>query len=700
MKAGFRGDIQGLRAVAVVAVLLWHAELTWLPGGFVGVDVFFVISGYLVTRMLTGQFRETGRLSLTDFYARRARRLLPAACVVLLSTLVLTRLFLPSLRWSDTAWDVLASSLGAVNWRLAARATDYLSQDAAPSIVQHYWSLSVETQFYLVWPLLVLVVVLAWARYARARHGHARVGRNSLQVWLTVAFAAVFAASLAESVRATATDPGTAYFATTTRVWELALGGILAVAAPWLRRLPAVAAAGLGWLGVAAIGYAVAAYSSTTAFPGHAALLPTLGAAGIIACGATAGRKGPALLLDTAPLRFVGALSYSIYLWHWPLLTLAEARYGPMPVAASVCVALASVLPAWLTYRLVENPVRRDRRWHRTPAAALRSGVLATGATVAAVLIFLQLFVWPTAWRATTVDTLAAGTAAAAGERIGAEVLRDPPGGDRRGAPVDRVARLLPDTTAIRLDVPESYARKCHQDDRGDAPLRCEYGHRTGRFTVALVGDSHATQWVPALEGAATRRHWRLITYTKSACPFAAMEVAHPVHKPYDTCLRWNGNVLAKLLADPPDLVVVSGSSYEVVRDGEILGAGESVSASAEGLRSHLRALTAASVPVVVLRDTPHPHRDLAECVSAHRNRLTACAYDRASSEGGADQLAAVQGMAGVRLVDLSDAICPTDPCAAVIGRVVVYRDSNHLSATYARTLADRLGDALVARKR
>src|SRR4051812_43798713 len=369
-KDGFRGDIQGLRALAVLLVLFWHARIPGVTGGFVGVDVFFVISGFLITGMLVGRLRRTGRLSLVDFYARRVRRLLPAAGLVLAVTLVLTALFLPRLRWTSTAWDVLAANLYSVNWRLAGQATDYLAQGSAPSAVQHYWSLSVEEQFYLVWPLL-LIFAAFWARRRRQRLGLA----------LGLTMAAVLVVSLGWSIYLTRVDPSRAYFVTTTRMWELALGGLVAVAMAQLARLPKYAGATLGWLGLGAIAVSALTFSGGTAFPGSAALLPTVGAAAILASGGgRGGRLGPALLFDTAPLRVIGAWSYSIYLWHWPLLVIAQTRFGPLPVPAQMAIAAFSFLPAWLTYRYVENPIRRNRRLQASAVRALGMAAVVTAA--------------------------------------------------------------------------------------------------------------------------------------------------------------------------------------------------------------------------------------------------------------------------------------------------------------------------------
>jgi peptidoglycan/LPS O-acetylase OafA/YrhL len=361
----YRGDIQGLRAVAVVLVLLSHTGLAFLPGGFVGVDVFFVISGFLITRLLVTEWERTGRISLTGFYARRAKRLLPAAGLVLAVSMLLTLFFLPKTRWAETGWDVVASGLYAMNWRLAEQAVDYLATGDAPSILQHYWSLAVEEQFYLVWPLLLIAVGWTVRRFRGRNAGRPRV--------LLLVLALIAVPSFAWSVHLTVSDPARAYFVSTTRIWELALGGALALLGHHLARLPRRAAAGLGWAGLGAIVAAAFWITPAMAFPGYLALVPTLGAAAVIAAG-TAGPAGPERLLDRRPMRAVGALSYSLYLWHWPLLITAEARFGELSVTAGLAVVLFSVLPAVATYHFLENPVRRSKRLALYPLQALRVG--------------------------------------------------------------------------------------------------------------------------------------------------------------------------------------------------------------------------------------------------------------------------------------------------------------------------------------
>ncbi|WP_247657154.1 acyltransferase family protein [Micromonospora sp. U56] len=672
-RSAFRPDIEGLRALAVLLVVLWHAGVPYVSGGFVGVDVFFVISGYLITTGMAAEVAARGRLSLGRFWARRAKRLLPSSALVLLAALVLTHLLLPAIRWRDTAWDVVSSALYLVNWRLAEQSVDYLAADQAPSIVQHYWSLAVEEQFYLVWP--VLLVGIAWLA-RRGRAPHTRFRTLALGV-----VGVVWAASFAWSVLLVETDPGRAYFVTTTRMWELAVGALLALAP--LRRLSGAVASAAGWLGVAAIAASAVALDTTIPFPGAMALPATVGAALVIAAGAT-GRYGPVALLRLPPMQFLGGISYTLYLWHWPLLAVLTARMPDPGLPAVAATVALSVVLAYLTSRLVERPLWHSPRLAVRPRVALGLGAACTVLSVCAGLAF-QVTTGP-----------AAPDSAAVRNALGAAVLTadDTTGA---GAPVDRVPSVVPDPSVARDDLPSVYADRCHASQTDRKVLRCAYGAREAAVTVAVIGDSHAAQWVPTLRAVVERRNWRLLTYTKSQCPVLDVDVVGgDGQRPNNSCAAWNRDLRARLAADRPNLVVTTSYNYSAYRDGRTLKGADGRAALVDGMRRTWQSL-ARVAPVVVLRDTPAPRLDVAECVSAHPEQLTRCAVPRDEALAGIGplQVDAAKGLTGVRLVDLNDAICPAERCAAVIGGVLVYRDTNHLTATYARTLGTRLDEQL-----
>ncbi|MEU9504726.1 acyltransferase family protein [Micromonospora sp. NPDC048170] len=673
-RSGFRKDIEGLRALAVVLVVLWHADAPFVSGGFVGVDVFFVISGYLITRGMAAEVAARGRLSLTRFYARRAKRLLPSAALVLLVALALTYLFLPGIRWRNTAWDVVSSALYVVNWRLADQSVDYLAAEQAPSIVQHYWSLAVEEQFYLLWP--VLLAGVAWLVRRRS------AGRPSFGKVAVAVVGVVGVASFAWSVVLVQTDPGRAYFVTTGRMWELVVGALLALLP--FPRLPRVVASALGWAGVAAIVVSAVTFDASTPFPGAMALPATVGTALVIGAGA-ANRHGPVAVLGLPPLQFLGGISYTLYLWHWPLLVvLTTGMDDPGFTGPAVGVALSVVL-AYLTSRFVERPVWHSRKLSVKPQAAIAVGLAATVLSVYAGLVFHL------ATASARPDDAAVWSAP------GAAVLKAGAAATDVGAPVDRAALVVPDPLVARDDLPSVYADGCHASQTETKVRSCTYGAPTAAVTVVLIGDSHAAQWVPALRSIAEQRNWKLVTYTKSQCPFLDIAVAGGEEgRPNNSCATWNDSLRRTLAEDSPDLIVTSSFNYSAHRDGDVLRGAENHTALVDSMRRSWLGL-AGVAPVVVMRDSPAPRLDIADCVSANREQLTKCAVprDQALAGIGPLQAEAAKGLAGVHLVDLNDAICPTDRCAAVIGGVLVYRDTNHLTATYARTLAARLDEQL-----
>ncbi|MFB9803913.1 acyltransferase family protein, partial [Streptomonospora salina] len=359
------------RAVAVALVLVYHVDHDLLPGGYVGVDVFFVISGFLITSLLLREARTEGRVSLGAFYVRRIRRILPAASVVLVGTGLAALWLLPATRLAETARELVASAVYVENLFLAGESVDYLAAESAASPVQHFWSLAVEEQFYLLWPLLFA----AWAA------GGPRWGRRRVAL---AAAGGVLAVSLGFSAVLTATDPQPAYFLPQTRMWELAAGGVLAVASVrivWPVRVRWV----LGWAGLAAIGWSVLAYDDQTPFPGVAAVVPVAGAAAVIAAGCNGGRWSSYGLLASGPARFGGDISYPLYLWHWPVIVFASALTGSArlePLYAGLAVVVSVVL-AWGTKVAVEDPVRR---WGLLRSGR-RAGVFAVVAALVVVLV-------------------------------------------------------------------------------------------------------------------------------------------------------------------------------------------------------------------------------------------------------------------------------------------------------------------------
>lgn len=692
IKSKFRADVQGLRAIAVGLVLIYHAGAPFLPGGFVGVDVFFVISGFLITGLLLKEINEKERISLSDFYARRARRILPASLLVLLVVGLSTIAFLPRTRWESIATEIFASAFNAVNWVFASSSTDYLRNDEAASPIQHYWTLAVEEQFYIVWPLiLVLAVFLSRRKKTRKRISQSSDDKYTLRTRLIVlAITIISVSSLAFSIYYTEFNPGAAYFVTTTRIYELGIGAMVAVFANRLSSISTKASTLLGWVGLSAIVCAGLFFSSATSFPGYAALLPTLGTAAIIIAGmAGPQRSGVGRMLSLRPFTWVGDISFSLYLWHWPMIVFATFFLNGLSFYQGMAVILMAFIPAYVSYRFVEQPIMK---WDYTQEkkAALGLGLIGMLATSLVGLSIQLVPPVPTAPVASTGPAFEINAEEKKKDTVvplsGAELLaKDAAVGD----PDVAVTQFRPTAIQAAQDFPPNYNDGCHQDAQGTVATSCTYGEADGDFHIALVGDSHAAQWLPAVIRLAEENGWRVDSFTKSACPLTSRMVMSPgFEDTYDSCLEWANNVTKTLTSkDAPDLVLTTNSLYQTA-------GGESFS---EGLAEKWNEIESDGVAVSVLVDTPVPGIHIAECVEVNEKALNKCAVDRevAMRNGAEMQLRAAEKMGSVNIIDLNDFICPESRCAPVVGNVLVYRDTNHLTATYAKTLAPALGDSL-----
>ncbi len=669
-RAGFRPDVEGLRAAALVAVLLYHADLSFAPGGYIGVDVFFVISGFLITGLLLKELEQSGTLSVARFYSRRAKRLLPMTVVVLGTVVALSWLLFDPVRMEAVSFDVIAAGLYVMNWRLAIEAADYFGAGLQASPLQHFWTLGVEEQFYLLWPTLLLAV--AWVCR--------RTGWR-LRPALAAAFAVVAISSLAYSIYSTGQEAGAAYFSTLTRGWELALGGVLAlVPASWLQ-LSRLAASALCAMGLGAIVWATVQFNDGTLFPGYAALLPTLGTVAIIAAGFTSTSAIPARLLTLAPVRHVGRVSYSWYLWHWPPLVFAAAIWGKLSPQESLVVLGASYVPAVLTHRWVERPFHHSETLSKYPRKALALGGACTSSAVA---LGLVLFV--------TTPTIPEPPEQRV---VGATAML---GDDRSLQKSADAVRPAPREAEAKHNRPQMYADGCHLELSETESPECVYGNPSSKTTVVLFGDSHAMQWFPALNTLAKERHWRLVGVTKSACPPAEVNINNAtLRREYRECVEWREQMLERIAREKPNLIVTSSlPTYRVRENGKRLRGEAREQALVEGYVSTLRKVRATGAPVALIEDVPHPNKDIPECVSRELDDLQRCATPKSKAlDYPKINTRAAQEIEGVHLIDPTSMLCLEKTCPAVIGDVLVYRNGAHLTPTYVRTLTPWLAKQL-----
>jgi peptidoglycan/LPS O-acetylase OafA/YrhL len=681
-KTAHRSDIQGLRGVAVLLVVLGHAGVGVLRGGYVGVDVFFVLSGFLITGLLLAEGRERGSISLSKFYCRRARRILPAAGVTLLATMLAATYLLNFVRARDAVWDGVAATGFTANFRFARLGTDYFAQGQPPSPVLHFWSLAVEEQFYLVWPALLSLVLLGSGLGSRRRRFH----RGRLLAVVTLAGSA----SLAWSVWQTREFPRVAYFSPFTRAWELALGAALAIGAGasvrWHPHWRALA----GWLGLAAIAVAAISYTESTPFPGTAALLPTIGTALVIwaGIGTRAARLTPARLLELQPLRYVGDCSYSLYLWHWPLLAIAPLYLGHrLSVSANLALVAVAFVLSIASYEAIENPIRRAR-WSRRRTALVFTastvfvlvGAAASLAAISSEKARFETRAPAAGERGTAVSIIPstsvtgrhATTAAALPEVVAAvqAALRDDPLPTGLTPSVEHVGAV-----PARYVLPRGCVPVAASND--SSSLLCPIGRTTSRRTIVLIGDSHAQMWLPAVLQLAERDGWRVIPLLRPGCTPDTWVDEHGLA----ACRPWFRWATRQVLVLRPEVTLVGGA----------VGATTGVTARAavHGLLTMIRQLRPASHRVVTIGDPEGLVRNPVDCLLAPHASMGTCTttwpawrlepYDRVAA--GAKKL-------GGGFIDNRGWFCFERRCPTVIGHTIAYRDWHHITVTYALHLA------------
>ena len=674
-----RVDIQALRAVAVMLVVLFHLWPNRLTGGFVGVDVFFAISGFLITAHLLREAQGSGRISLPAFWARRARRLLPASLLVLAVSAVATFVWVPQQLWKQWFTEIGASALYVQNWQLASSAVDYLAAENEPSAVQHFWTLSAEEQFYVLWPIVLGVVLLLARRRSATFRSRA----------MLAALTAIFASSLVYSVIETANNPAAAYFVTPTRVWEFALGGMVAYFWPQPASAPIAVRTVASWLGLVMILAAGVLYSSATPFPGYAAALPVIGALVVVVAGEVPGRLSTLRLARLRPAQFLGDISYSLYLWHWPLIVIAPFALGQESGRLTrLAILVLSVGLAWATKVVVEDPLRFSPRMlaRREPRT-----IFAWSAGAMAVVLALS-----------TIGNVYIDNRAESADRDVANVLSNPPAcfgaaaiavnGDACENPALE-GLLYPDPAVAAEDV--APGGKCF-NEKGDPTLNmCSYGPKTeAKKTIALIGDSHANQYRMSLAKIAEERVWRVDLIGMSGCYLtASVQAARPEFEA--DCEQWKDSLNAYLAQEKYDAIVVSYKSGSRVNTEDGQSQGE---AAVGGLVQAWRPIADAGTKILAVRDSPMPRTGVVDCVVEHQDQANAsCSIKRSKALRRFDaQPAAVREIDGAELINLTDLFCDQERCRPIIGNVVVYRDQGHVTDTYATTLAPYLGKRLV----
>jgi len=653
-RLGYRADIEGLRAVAIALVVAAHAGVPWLAGGFVGVDVFFVLSGYLITGLLVQEIRTTGHVRLFDFYARRLRRLLPALLLMVIGTALLAAVLLAPFEQPEQARAASAASVWLSNLHFVFSRLDYFGPAAGTNLFLHTWSLGVEEQFYLVWPVLVLFLVGSWQWQGATRNWQRLRGGMLAAVGLCLAL----------SVFLTYTQPAQGFYLMPSRAWQFALGAVTLLAfsddgtrvGPVTRWLAWASVAGRrtvgGWIGLALVLGAGLLLDTHYAYPGGWALLPSVGTALILAAGTQASARGVGSVLSRAPLRRLGQVSYAWYLWHWPILILGATVTVMGRPAHPVLLVGVSLGLAFVSYHLVEAPVRHSRVLSRRPLMTLALSLVLMAATA----------VLGARWQ-----DEASGWA------------------------------LLPQQqaySAVRSDLPALYGMAgCDEWFQSSRVQVCGFGPADATHTALLIGDSVTMQWFPAAMQAYGKPGWRVLVITKSACPLVDEAYFYPrIGRTYVECSVWRDAALAAVRSLRPDVVLMGSTTTYPFTEAQWVN----------GSRRVLDVLAPAAGRVFIIRATPGLPFDGPGCLARRAWRSPrlpappACSAPAGSAHSD-DIHAWVSRAAGaypnVQMLDLNPLVCPNDVCDATRNGEIVFRDSMHLTARYIKSLGDAFAE-------
>lgn len=656
-KPGFRADIQGLRAIAVLLVVLYHSGVELLSGGYIGVDVFFVISGFLITTHLLEALERDGRIQFAKFYAKRVRRLLPAALLVVVLTVLASWLWMPPLLMREVFQGAVAAALYVPNILFAVQGTDYLAE-TAPSVFQHYWSLGIEEQFYLFWPAVLTACFLL-------------VQKNERRLWWVVAMLTVGSFVLC-IVGMGISQPWT-FFSFPTRAWELGAGALVAFlmrsGAKWLSQS---AVGVLVWVGIVMILGAAVLYDASTPFPSYYAVVPVVATMMMIVGGAADGNMHAGRILGLRVFQHIGAVSYSLYLVHWPLQVIPQAAAElnePVPLWVRLLLGAVAFPLAWTLYRFVEKPVIQWKRF--SLAKPIWSGIAAVCASTLVIIIAAVSHVDSSRTPLTT-------------DRTATETR-----GNVSPAGTDYVpANLTPSLRTASSDNPSIYSNGCHRNTGSTDATGCQVGTNKDAPLVFLFGDSHAASWYPAFEKLADQGKIRLDVNTKSVC--RSVDIDQLIDgRPYTECHQWRDAVIKRINAERADLVVLSNFAYETA---SLSGGSEDIGSRwRDGLLSTVGAISGSKVAVIA--DVPHFGSTPAICLSANLENANTCAVTTSeafSSDIKSAEQAAIQ-QTHAEYWDFTEYLCNDAKCPPIIGDTLVYRDGHHLTEHFSQQMIDPL---------
>jgi peptidoglycan/LPS O-acetylase OafA/YrhL len=658
-RLGYRTDIEGLRAIAILLVVAAHAKVTWLAGGFIGVDVFFVLSGYLITGLLVREIEATGNLRFAEFYARRFRRLLPGLLLMLVGTSILAYLLIAPGDQSAQANAAASAAAWISNLYFTYSDSGYFTPTANTNLFLHTWSLGVEEQFYLVWPL----VVIFGLNFGLKTELESSNRRRCFLVFVTLCFSSFIA-----SIWLMRNDPISAFFMMPPRAWQFSLG---AIAWLWLGKSQhespktplqrkyfeemrrASNSAAFGWLGLLAIVYSAFRLDTNTPYPGAWALLPSIGTVMVLVSGTHSHANGVGKLLSTRLMQMIGHVSYSWYLWHWPILLLGATVLDFESAATRFSLILLSLVLAVLSNSMVENPIRRCTRLIARPRLAV-AGSLAVAIAASGIANH---------WHSIAIDRM-----------MSPEQIR---------------------YQLARLDLPVIYGMGCDDWYKSAGVRICAFGPENASHTAIAMGDSIGLQWFPALQIIFDKPDWRLLVLTKSSCPMVDEPFFYSrIGREYTECSEWRDKALTEIAALKPDVVVLgSTDNYDFT-----------ATQWKEGTERLLNPLVNSARRVFILRSTPRTLFDGPSCSTPRSALFRFLSGDQHCASVALNEhndlvfkslVSASSRFSNVRTIDMNDAVCPNGMCRAERDGLIVFRDTQHLSAKFATSLADALSEQL-----
>jgi len=646
----FRPELEGIRAVAALLVAVYHI---WLGSVSGGVDVFFIVSGYLITTSLLSRMDRQGRINFSEYLLGLGKRLFPIAFIVILFTTVFSILILPKSRWVETIPEVFSSAFYFQNWHLANNAVDYLGQNNVASPFQHFWALSIQGQFYITWPLVISVI------YFIAK----KILKTPVRKTLLSVLSFIFIVSISYSVHITNDNQPWAYFDTFARAWEFSLGGILALLIPYLRFHKFVSFV-IGWLGLAIIAFTGILLPVSNVFPGYAALLPTSGVMLVIIAAETGSHFGVERILGSRPFLYFGSISYGFYLWHWPILIFYYAYFGKESVSnlAGIIILLSTFVLSILSIKLLETPVRKIN--------VKQSKIKMSGILVA---FILPVVIVGVSWMVYVDQSQA---------RLDEYSLVDHPGARSISNNITPSSKIKPIPSAIEAKghLPSFYGKEnCSSSGTSSKVTTCSLGElENPDYTIALVGGSHSGHWFPALEKMSENLNLQIDVYIKDACRFSNDDFDGLLT---ESCMEWNDNLMEPLMSNPPDLVFTTANIN--IED-----------TIPEGYLSKWKELQGIT-KVFAVRDNPRMNVDIPLCVE--ENGADQCSSPREDALSAIPPWENTENISdNVYFADMSEYFCDDETCHSVIGNVLVYRDRHHISTIYSETMAPALEEQIV----